>query len=106
PASSGYSHFFVHPRTAGPLTSATASYRSVRGDIRTQWSLDGDNVHLSITIPANTTATVFVPATQESDIRESGRELAVSDGVRLLRREPGSAVLDVASGTYEFTSRR
>lgn len=59
-----------------------------------------------MTIPANTAATVYVPAAEGSQVLESGRALDAVEGVRVLRREPAAVVLRVGSGRYEFTSGR
>jgi alpha-L-rhamnosidase len=65
----------------------------------------GRHFQLIVTIPANTTAMVLLPANSNDDVTESGKPLAAGGPARLLRWEAGSAVLDVAAGTYHFTSR-
>jgi hypothetical protein len=37
-----------------------------------------------------------------SSVTESGNPVEDAAGVRLVRREPGSAVVEVGSGTYRF----
>ncbi len=56
---------------------------------------------LQVIIPPNTTAEVYIPASEGDAITESGKtlkgqELAVS------RYEKGYAVIDVPSGSYTF----
>ena len=72
-------HFFVRPRPGGGLTHARASYESLHGTIRTEWSLEGGQFRLKITVPAGSTASVSVPF--------------------------GGQEVEVASGTYDFSSR-
>jgi alpha-L-rhamnosidase len=55
-------------------------------------------------VPANTTATVWVPTTTISSITESGRPVAQAEGVKFLRQEDGNAVFEVGSGKYTFAS--
>lgn len=105
PEHPGFAHFLVRPRIGGSLKWATAKYPSIHGEIASQWNLDGDHLTLRVTIPANTTATVYVPVAEGTDVRESGHDLEATVGVRLFRREEGKAVLSVGSGTYEFSSR-
>jgi alpha-L-rhamnosidase len=57
---------------------------------------------LNVTIPANTTATVYVPAKSENNVTESGKPASTSTGVTFLRMEDGSAVFNVNSGNYSF----
>jgi len=56
-------------------------------------------------VPPNTTATVFVPATQLEDLRGSGRAAANAAGVKFLRGANGRAICEVGAGRYEFESR-
>jgi alpha-L-rhamnosidase len=100
-----YRHIIMAPQMDGQLTHATTRYDSIRGPIETAWKLQGGRFSMKVTVPANTTATVFLPAdlrAPSSAITEGGRALDGAEGVRLLRREDGRAVLEVESGTYQF----
>jgi alpha-L-rhamnosidase len=57
-----------------------------------------------ITIPANTTATLYVPTKDVSSVTESGQPIDVAQGIRFLRMEEGRAVYEAGSGKYEFSS--
>ena len=59
----------------------------------------------AVAIPANTTATVFVPAKDAASVTEGGRPLDKSPGVEFLRFEDGAVVLNLQSGSYTFESR-
>jgi alpha-L-rhamnosidase len=63
-----------------------------------------DKFELNVEIPANTTATIYLPACDLDNIRESGKTLAVAEGVKLLRYSEQIAVLAVGSGTYHFST--
>ena len=104
PGDPGFKKFTIRPVPAGDLTWVKALYRSVRGDIRSAWTREGGRLTLDVVVPPNTTATVHVPAADAAGVRESGRPLADSAGVRFLRFEDGRAVLAVDSGSYQFTS--
>ncbi len=97
----GYRHSIIHPRPGGGLTSAAASYRSVYGEIATCWQCDGSRFTLQITIPANTTATVYLPG---GEISEGGIPAVQAEGVTFLREEDGCAVFSVGSGHYSFAA--
>ena len=60
---------------------------------------------LDITMPANTTATVYVPAADAAAVQESGKPAAESEGVKLLRAGGGEAVFEVQSGNYRFSTK-
>jgi alpha-L-rhamnosidase len=88
-----------------PIDWVKAYYDSIRGRISTSWKANGNSFALDVTIPANTTATVYLPSDNPDEIRESGQPLKVSKLARLEKSEAGRAVLAVPSGTYHFTSR-
>jgi len=101
----GYQSFTIRPRPTREVTWCQASYDSIRGQIVSDWKCDGDKFALAITVPANTTATVFVPAAGPEMVTESGKPAAQSPGVSLLRTEPGLVVFHLDSGSYQFNSR-
>ena len=59
---------------------------------------------MDVTIPANTTATIYVPASAVGSVSESGKPAAKAAGVKFLRMESDTAVYAVGSGTYRFES--
>jgi len=57
---------------------------------------------MHITIPANTTATLFVPAKNAVGVAESGRPAAQAESVKSLRMENHAAVYAIGPETYWF----
>ena len=100
----GYKQIVIHPRPGG-MTSAKASYESIHGRIVSDWRLKDGTFTLNVTIPPNTTATVYVPAGSAESVTESGRPAASAEGVSFLRMDAGEAVWAVGSGNYRFTSK-
>jgi alpha-L-rhamnosidase len=105
PGAPGYKKIIIRPTPVGDLTWARASLESAHGTIRSGWTKDGGMFSLEITIPPNTTATVYVPAAKAVDVTESGVPLDRAAGVTFLREEGGCAILVVESGTFSFSSR-
>jgi hypothetical protein len=60
---------------------------------------------LDATIPANTTATVYLPLTPGTThvITANGEPLPQADGVKVSRLEKDCAILKVESGSYAFS---
>ncbi|MDR0610093.1 MAG: glycoside hydrolase family 78 protein [Planctomycetaceae bacterium] len=56
----GYKHFIIRPVIVDETTFAEASAESPYGQIVSRWERSKDNVTLSVIIPPNTTATVYV----------------------------------------------
>lgn len=109
-ANTGFQQFIIRPSppAAGsnperePISWVKAHYDSPHGRIASHWKKDGGTFALETTIPANTTAIVYLPAESMESIRESGQPLEKSKGVRFLRLEQGKALLAVESGDYKF----
>jgi alpha-L-rhamnosidase len=91
--SPGYKHFVIRPRPGGGLTSAKGSLDSIHGLIVSDWTLSGTVFKLNVTVPVNTTATVYLP--YGTNVQESGKEppAKAADG--------GYAI---GSGVYTFTA--
>ena len=87
----------------GDLTWAKARVRTIRGEVRSEWRLEGRRFILNVTVPANTTATVYVPGTDPAAVREGGGPAASAEGVSFLGIEAGSCLYALASGRYEFS---
>jgi alpha-L-rhamnosidase len=100
----GFKHMVMRPQPVGDLQYVRAEFRSPHGLVASHWQRDGKKFDWQITVPANTSATVFVPATDPLDVRESGQAARDAPGITFLRAEPGRAVFRVASGDYHFTS--
>lgn len=105
PAAPGFKNIIVAPHPVGDLTSARAHYDSVRGRIASEWTLKDGNFELRVSVPANCTATVYLPAVESAAIQEGGRALDAAEGVKLIGRTASRAEVSVASGNYVFSVR-
>ena len=99
----GYRKIIIHPRP-GRITHAKASYESINGTIVSDWKLEGRKFTLNVAVPANTTATIYVPAGSADSVTEGGRPAANAHAVRFLRMDHGNAVFATGSGEYQFVS--
>ncbi|MDH5467892.1 MAG: glycoside hydrolase family 78 protein [Candidatus Aminicenantes bacterium] len=100
----GYKRIIIRPHPGGGLEYARAEYDSIQGKISSGWKLEDGKLILNVTIPANTTAMIHVPAEDLSQVTESGKPAEDSTGVKFLRLEKGRAVFEVVSGTYTFST--
>ena len=78
------------------MTWARGQFDSPHGTITSHWTTGPDSFVLEITVPANTTATVYVPAADEADVSESDQPAALAMGVKFVRMDSGTAIYDVA----------
>jgi len=105
PRAPAFKRFIIHPYPVGDLTWVRSEYDSMYGPIRCAWRREGSDIHLNVTVPVNTSATVYVPASDASQVTEGGKPAAHAPGVRWLRNEDGSAVFEVGSGDYAFVAK-
>ncbi|PTX94384.1 family 78 glycoside hydrolase catalytic domain [Opitutus sp. ER46] len=104
PSAPGFKRVIVRPQPVGDLTSVEATYKSIHGPIGVRWTRADGRFALKVSVPANTTATIHVPAKPDTAVTESGQPAAAARGVTFLRWEGDRAVFAVESGTYEFAS--
>lgn len=100
----GWKRFILQPTPDpdGVMTRAAGYYDSPYGRIASEWQRTGDGFVYRVTVPANTTATLYLPVTDGQRVIESGRPIAEAEGVRFLGYEKGRAAYTLVSGRYEF----
>jgi hypothetical protein len=106
PAGPGFKKINIKPQIVGDLEWVNCSYESPYGEIISNWKRDGQKLAMDVTIPPNTTATVFVPAKDAASVTESGKPASDVAGVKFLRMENNAAVYEVGSGSYLFASQQ
>jgi alpha-L-rhamnosidase len=104
PQQPGFKHIIMHPTPVADLTYVKASHTSPYGEISSDWKRDGDRFTWNVTVPVNTTATVYIPAKDAESVNESDRPAGETPGVKYLRMEGGAAVYEIGSGSYHFIS--
>jgi len=104
PAAPGFKKIIIKPAIVGDLKWVKGSYDSIHGRIVSNWKREGGKLTMDVTIPANTTATAYVPAKDAAGVTESGKPAPRAEGVKFLRMENNAAVYAVGSGAYHFKS--
>jgi alpha-L-rhamnosidase len=103
----GFKHFVLRP-TPDPdrvMTWANGHYDSMYGRIESSWKIGEGMTEYEFSIPANTSAKVYLPADSYDKVSESGMPLGQANGVSLLGIEDGQVKLRVQSGEYRFVVR-
>jgi alpha-L-rhamnosidase len=101
PGSRQYRQLVIRPAIVGDLTHAGGSYTTPAGTATVNWTLTpSGRVTLDATVPANTTAEIWVPA--------SGQPVTAPPGVRLARADNHDGrqytVYRAGPGTYRFNA--
>jgi alpha-L-rhamnosidase len=94
PEKPAFKHIVMKPTPVGDLKFVKATHESPYGLISSEWHRDGKKFDYQIEVPANTTATVYVPTTKGVTAKDA----------KLLRIENGHAIFEVGSGKYHFVS--
>lgn len=109
----GFKHIILAPNTDNRVelkhgqervTNADANFWSGYGSVRGQWTSDGKGyVTYNVTVPANTTATVYLPCSEGTEVTEGGVRADEAEGVTFVKYENGKAVYNIGSGSYSFS---
>jgi alpha-L-rhamnosidase len=98
-AGPGFKRIVIHPRVDARMPRARGEYESVYGTILTDWSRAEDGrFTMQVQIPANTAATVHLPAADGTQVYEAGQRLES-------RREGDNHIVEIGSGRYAFEVR-
>jgi alpha-L-rhamnosidase len=88
-----YKDILMQPSLVNGLDEVNASYHSMYGLIRSHWKKELGRFTWNITVPANTTATVYIPFKQVK-------------GEGFVRMQHDTAVYKIGSGDYTFIAER
>jgi alpha-L-rhamnosidase len=91
----GFEHIIIKPFIPESMSFVKASTQTVRGRVAVEWTKHNGALELKVTIPANSSATVFVPAA-------SAKQVQSSPLLKPTRSETGAVVYEIGSGDYEF----
>jgi len=97
PENPGYKHILLAPHPGGGLTNAGVEFNSIYGKVKSAWKLDGSDFVYDVTVPANTTATVTLPAAKAGQVTLNGQVAKVD-----LKQAGNAVILNIGSGNYQF----
>ena len=100
----GYKHILLQPAPGGTLTYAKGHYDSVYGTIESSWErvdADSENCLYSFTVPANTTATLYLMVDGTEPTVDADIDGVTYEGMAEHNGQNVS-VFTLASGSYSF----
>ncbi len=100
----GFKKIIIKPEPVANLAWVKDGFDSIHGRISTEWHESAGRFDLRVSIPANTTATVYLPAKDIKSVTEDGKDLTNDAGINSVKMEADHAVLEIASGDYHFVS--
>ena len=96
--SAAYNKIEIKPQPVGDVTYVKATYHSPYGEIVSDWKKNDNTFELNVEIPANTTATIYIPAKTNQIITMNGKPATV-------KFAGGKAVIRIGSGKYHFKTK-
>lgn len=106
-----WEHFTIRPHVVGDLQWVQASVETLRGRVAVRWERRPNLFLLSVTVPANSRATVYLPkmgiatpqvVEAEGRVWQEGKFLNRAAGISSARDEGEHLVLEIGSGDYHF----
>ncbi len=95
----------ISPEVVGNVTWASANCQSPYGVISSSWKTQDDEFTLNITIPANTTARIYLPVGNNAVITDGYRPIKNIKSIKLMGYHDGKALIAVGSGSYTFITK-
>jgi hypothetical protein len=95
----------IRPEVVGDVAWAKANYQSPYGTISSSWKKEAGKFELSVTIPANTTATICLPVNKTATITSGGQNIKDRKDMKFIGYKNGKALVSVGSGSYLFVAR-
>jgi alpha-L-rhamnosidase len=105
PEAPGFKHVILRPEPVKSVDWVKCSYQSPYGEIVSNWKLEEGSFTYDIHVPANSTATIHLPAESQENIKIGNKPLSQVEGVTFLRMDNERAVLAVGSGRYSLVSK-
>jgi alpha-L-rhamnosidase len=101
----GYKEIVIKPTIGGNLENANADYETNYGKLSSHWKLENGMLLLDVEIPANTTATVYIP-NGGNIVAEDGKAIDLQPEIKMAKQETGYSVVNIGSGVYHFSVKR
>jgi len=104
PEAPGFQRFVLRPFIGQGLDFARATYRTMHGEIASDWKRAGKKLTWTVRIPTNTTARVHVPSEPGTAVTESGVPVEKVEGLRVVGHDGRFLIYEAGSGIYTFAS--
>lgn len=97
-----FKKIIMNPIFPEGLNYVQASYESKYGTIKSHWKKESGKLSWNIVVPANSSAVVYLPASDVNAIREGAKALSGNSGILVKDPVNGRVVVEIGSGEYNF----
>jgi alpha-L-rhamnosidase len=98
----GFKNVVLKPHFVPGLDHFEAKHEGPYGPIVSSWKKKGKTVEYNVSVPANSTATLYLAG---DNIREKGESPEKNNWIKTLEKEDGKFVFELQSGDYQFSIR-
>ncbi|MDO6693296.1 family 78 glycoside hydrolase catalytic domain [Aliiglaciecola sp. 3_MG-2023] len=93
PATPGFKHIRIAPQFDSKLSHAEGSYITPQGEVKVDWTVKNDQLHLNVVVPKNSTAEIVLPQVDGKTLKLNGKHT------------PANKFTDLAPGHYQIKAR-
>jgi alpha-L-rhamnosidase len=105
PDQPGYKHIIFRPQPVDEIEWVSYSNHTPFGEAGISWKKEGGKFSMEVEVPVSCTATIYFPASADSEFLEGRKHLDKAASVEYLGTEGGVARIKVESGHYYFSMR-
>ena len=95
----GFKNVVLKPHFVLGLEQFEATYDGPYGTIVSSWKKSAKEIEYNVTVPANSTATLYLNA---KEIQESGKDLSENKQIKILNKEDDQFCFALKAGNYNF----
>lgn len=101
-SSVAYKELVIKPQVVGDVDFVSSWFQTPYGKVSGEWKKKDGAFSLNVTVPANTTAIVYLPASAQNEISVNDLPLNQLNGAKFIGYKDRKAVVKVGSGSYQF----
>ncbi len=101
-AEPGFKTVRIRPYFTERLKFAEGKIVTEQGTVKSRWERTEKGMKLDVTVPANTTAEVFIENTSAGRIQESKGDMSGFEGLLNVKEDEEGVCLHISSGSYQF----
>jgi len=105
-ASPGYKSIIIKPHLDNRLTHASSEYKTSYGLIKSAWKTTDQAITLEVEVPANTKATIYIPASSAEAVSEGGKAITTIKEISVKGNDGNYIKIETGSGKYSFQVKK
>ncbi len=105
-SSPGYKSIVIKPHLDNRLTQASSEYKTGYGLIKSAWKTTDRAITLEVEVPANTKATIYIPAGSVEAVSEGGKAITTVKEISVKGNDGNYIKIETGSGSYSFQVKK